>query len=129
MAGWSWFALCPASDKDNNMLRTIDTVERNIVDTGIAAITVPDSQSTLVVPNSQNDPSEVAYIQLFNAGGNKAYISYGRAADNLSNFNFFLFPGSSVDIKHRIDVYCFSVGGTQISVTILRRVQSISNRQ
>lgn len=109
------------------MLRIIDTVERNVVDTGIAAITVPDSQSTMVVPDTRNQPDELAYIQLFNAGDNKAYLAFGRDCDNVANFNCFLFPGASIDVKHRLAIYCYSPGGTQIGVTMLRRTTALTN--
>jgi len=106
-----------------------DSIERTVVDTGIAAQTVPDSESTLIIPDTNSMPDDIVSIELFNAGDNKAYMAYGRAADSDKNFNAFLFPGAALNVKTRMAVYCYSPGGTQIGITVLRRNKALTSAQ
>ena len=69
---------------------------------------------------------ELAYVELFNAGQNNAFYAYGRDCDNVNNFNAYMVPGQMLRVPVRQKVSMYSVGGTTIGRTVIRRVDTIN---
>lgn len=110
-----------------SFLRTINTIDRSLVDLMLPAVTVPDSVATTVLDDSTVSTSplvrdEIAYIELFNAGANTAYFAYGRDCDNATNFNGYVVAGQAVSIALRQRVSVFSAGGTVIARSVFKRL-------
>ena len=102
--------------------RTIGLVERGLIDQKLAPVAVPDKTPIDVIPDTRSLPGEIGYLEIFNAGANKAYFAFGRNCDDAANFNGWIVPGQAMAIitRERVSVYC--VGGTTISRTCLTRV-------
>lgn len=110
-------------------IRPITSVERNIVDSGLAPVTLPATTSVIVMPDTVFEYGEIAYIEVFNAGSDMAYYCYGPICNTTSKFNGFLTPGQALTIQTRQAVSMYSPGGTTIARTVLKRDPTISPYQ
>jgi hypothetical protein len=108
---------------------TAPQLERNLVDSKVIAKVVPTNVSTEVIADSIAKNEEYAYIELFNAGVNNAYYAFGRTCDTAENFNGWIVPGQMLEVVVREAVNIFSVGGTTIAITMLKRRTQIQNIQ
>lgn len=114
--------------------RVVGYSERN-VDIDAPNIVVANANTaTLVLPNEYGR-GEIAQRTIQNVGANRAYYSWGMyektgaggtvtspVCDNLTLFHGYMEPGQQLDCSiHRHCVSVFSVGGTSISTTVVRR--------
>jgi len=109
------------------MLYISPYTERNLVDAMLPTFILGDSATKDVVTDSTYKQGDIAFIELFNAGANNAYYAYGRDCDNLRNFNGFIVPGQMLRVATRQRVSMFSVGGTTIGITVMKRVENVGN--
>ena len=114
-------------------LRVTNQCEKDVLNSAVAPIVIPDSKSTLVLPKLASVPGQEfcgRYIQ--NVGANDLYYSFGAdAAPN--NLNGILGKAGSTDANglgagqqldcsnHGDSVYVYSIGGTTVAVTLLVR--------
>jgi hypothetical protein len=99
-------------------------LEKNVFSLMIPAQVIPANTSTLIYDPTapiQGTTIEYAAIELFNAGANNFYYAYGNTCDNKTNFCAFVVPGQMLEVGVREQISVFSVGGTTISFTILKR--------
>ena len=113
-------------------LRVTNSVERNVSCAGSVPIKVSANTSTDVLIDVSGIPQEYAGRYVQNVGSNIAYYSFGVKC-SATNFNGVLAPATTVDSNgfgsgqqldcsnHGAKVSVFSVGGTTVAVTLLRR--------
>jgi hypothetical protein len=113
-------------------LRVANSVEKNVVSVPIKPIVVPTTTATDVLDSIIGHRAEYAGRYIQNVGANACYYAIGHDCDP-TNFNGILSQGAEVDANgfasgmqfdasnngQRVSVY--SVGGTTISVTLLKR--------
>ena len=113
------------------MLRTIQTVERNLKTIHIPPMTLVTNTDTTVVPDISkwysitegiNPSDEIAVFQLMNCGGNKAYYNFSGTCDNQTNYCGYLDIGQQLSVPARVQVNMFCPGGTIIAFTMFKRV-------
>lgn len=102
-------------------IKTLNAIERSSIDSMLPPVTIPDSVATDVLPDTTSSYGDVGYIEIFNAGANKAYFAYGRDCNNTTNFNGYIAAGQAMTVITRQRVSVFSVGGTIIALTVLKR--------
>jgi len=108
--------------------RILSYAERNTQIDPPSVVNVPATTATQVLPaDSQRGEVAARYIQ--NTGTNPLYYSFGitnaaggPACDNLLQYHGYLPAGSQLDCSaHRKIVCVFSVLGTTVSTTVIRR--------
>ena len=104
------------------MLRTISTAERRLTPNGAAPVNIPDSASTVIIPDQTVKPTtEIAYRYIQNTGNVNLYYAFGQNCTNI-NYHGILAPMAQLDCSaHRLSVSGYAVGGTTAAVTILYR--------
>jgi len=114
-------------------LRTSNSVEKNCFIVPAPPIAIPATTSTIVLQdtNALNIEFSARYIQ--NVGANDCYYAFGTNNCDPTNFNGILSKAPSVDANGfgagaQLDVSncgqqvsIYSVGGTNIAVTIIKR--------
>jgi len=100
------------------------TLERNVLDLKLPPQVLAAATATTVIDDSIAKNGEYASIELFNAGANNAFYAYGRNCSP-QDYNAFIVPGQMLVVEVRERVSMYSVGGTTISKTILRRMDSL----
>jgi hypothetical protein len=108
------------------MMNLAPYIERSLVDNMLPPVIVPDSVSVTVLTDSTMTQQELAYVELFNAGLNNVYYAYGRDCDATTSFNAYMVPGQMLRVPVRQKVCMFSIGGTTIGRTIIRRSDTIN---
>ena len=114
------------------MIRTTNAAENNLFAEPPNVITVAANTATEVFPSEQNmGTEEIAYRYIQNTGANPLYYAFGTgiastgapACDNLKLYHGYLPQYSQLDCSnHKLRVCVFSVTGTTVSTTIIRRV-------
>lgn len=107
-------------------LKVLTAIERSCSDLMLPPITVADSTATDVLNDTTTSYEDYAYVEIFNAGNNKAYFAYGRDADATVNFNGYIAAGQAMTVITRQRISVFSVGGTVIARTVLKRNDNFS---
>lgn len=102
-------------------IKTLNAIERSCTDLMLPPVTVPDSVATDVLNDTITAYDDYAYIEIFNAGANKAYFAYGRDCNISTSFNGYLVAGQAMTIITRQRVSVYSAGGTIIARTVLKR--------
>ena len=113
--------------------RVVGYSERNVDIDAPNIVAAAANTATLVLPNEYGR-GEIAQRTIQNVGANRAYYSWGMyqktgvdgvitpVCDNLTLFDGYMEPGQQLDCAiHRHCVSVFSVGGTSISTTVVRR--------
>lgn len=114
--------------------RVVGYSERNVDIDAPNIVAAAANTATLVLPNEYGR-GEIAQRTIQNVGANRAYYSWGMyqapaapggpirpVCDNLTLFHGYMEPGQQLDCSiHRHCVSVFSVGGTSISTTVVRR--------
>jgi hypothetical protein len=113
-------------------LRTVDVVEKDVVQVPTNPIAIADSKPTIVLPDITGDIGEYAGRYIQNVGANDCYYGIGHTTDP-TNFNGILSKPGTVNADgfgsgQQFDasnfgqaVWVYSRGGTTIAVTILKR--------
>jgi len=113
-------------------LRVSNSVERNVSCAGSVPITIPAGKAVDVLVDVSGVIQEYAGRYVQNVGSGIAYYAFGSDASP-AGFNGVLFQASAVDSNgfgsgqqldcsnHGAKVSVYSVAGTTIAVTILRR--------
>jgi hypothetical protein len=90
----------------------------------------PPAGTTDVLADNTNDKSEYAQRMIQNVGANPCYYNFGADCDATNNFCGILSPLQQLDCSidlERVSVY--SVLGTTIAITLLRRVDLFQHLQ
>jgi hypothetical protein len=108
--------------------RIISYAERNTQIDPPSVVNVPANTATQVLPN-EPQRGEIAARYIQNTGANPLFYSFGitnatggPVCDNLLQYHGYLPAGSQLDCSaHRKIVSVFSVAGTTVSTTTIRR--------
>ena len=116
------------------MLRVGNTAERSVFADPPAPVTVAAATATILLRDEQNyRTGEISERTIQNVGANDLYYAFNTldrtkvppaaVCDNVTNFHGLLKPGLQLACNHRQSVCGYSVNGTVVAVTILRRVE------
>jgi len=113
------------------MIRTIQTVSRQVVANPPVVVNIVANTSTQVLQNLNGDPNatppvpptidEVYARYLFNSGTTNLYFRINGTCDGTVNFNGWIVPGQQLDCSDHpqsVAVFATQAGG-QVAVTIL----------
>lgn len=118
------------------MLRTINTAEHNLFADPPKVVTVAANTATAVLPNEAYVATgEIAYRYIQNVGANPLFYSFAAAiaggdptqppapaTNATTQFHGYLPQYAQLDCSsHRLRVDVFSVAGTSVATTIIRR--------
>lgn len=112
------------------MIGTINRAEHNLFVEPPNPITLSAATAAEVLPNERGvGTGEIAYRYIQNVGNNTLYYTFGgdSAPATLVNattlFHGMLPAGAQLDCSnHRSRVCCYSTAGTQVAVTVVRRI-------
>jgi hypothetical protein len=110
------------------MLRVYNKVESNVFNRPIPPITLAANVAQDVLPDERLSGIEYAFRELFNAGSNNAYYSFGSDVSldaKAPNYNAFIAPGQMLEVATLERVNMLSPGGTIISITRLQRDEMV----
>lgn len=110
------------------MIRTLNVAENNLYADAATPVTVPAATATDVLPDEVGKVTgEIAYRYIQNVGVNPLYYAIGQDCSTI-NYNGILAPdvtngqGGQLDCSnHRMRISVYSVGGTIVAKTIIRR--------
>ena len=117
------------------MLRTINTVEKNLVPERANIIAVGAADTVVLKDRTQSNSGlvdsaldcayEFAYILIQNVGANNVYYAFGQTCDptnSASGYHGILAPLSTLPVSSTCAVHCYSTGNSSVAITIFKRI-------
>lgn len=103
-------------------MRVSNSVERDVFPDPCLVIAVPANTNTEVLKELRRTRGEWAGRYIQNVGANPCFYAFGQDCDGATNYHGILAASQQLDCSnHPASVKVFSVAGTTIATTTLRR--------
>ena len=108
------------------MYRIGEVCERNAVADAPQVTVVPVNTPTTVIADDHNlqGAKEILLRTIQNVGSNATFYCHGQTAPSGDSYHGILAAGATLKLNHRLMVSCFSVAGTTIATTVIRRIEN-----